>query len=64
MGIASTIKAGRLAGDVFTSQAIADFAKQAWEDWRSALNRGDHEAAAAHEAEFDELCAMFQENYQ
>lgn len=61
MGISQTIRAGRMAGDTITSQAVADFAKQAWDAWRAALARGDAEAAEAHEAEFDELCKLFQE---
>jgi hypothetical protein len=61
MGIAQTIKAGRMAGDPITPQAIADFAKATWDDWRCALNRGEHERASELEAEFDALCALFQE---
>ncbi len=61
MGIAQTIRAGKLAGSAYTSQAIADFAKHAWDEWRAALNRGDHENAKVHEDEFDALCALFQE---
>lgn len=62
MGIASAIHATQMAGGKITPQAIADLSKQIWDDWRRALNRGDMEAATELEAEFNDLCKLFQES--
>ena len=61
MGIASTIKSGRLAGGQITGQAVADFASHAWRDTRAPSQGGDAEAAKVHAAEFNALCELFQE---
>lgn len=45
-----------------TSQALADFAADAWREYRAALKRGDTLAAEQHEGEFDLLCKLFQDN--
>lgn len=62
MGLASAIKGTKLAGGEITSQAIADIAKNVWEDWRRALNAGRHAEASELEKEFSELCELFQGN--
>lgn len=61
MGISSSIKAVRMAGGEVTPQAIADFSKQVWDDWRRALNHGRTDEARELETEFEALCALFQE---
>lgn len=60
MPVSDAISAQLMAGGAVTTQAVADFAKDAYDAMTAAMRAGRHDEAREHEAEFDRLCALFQ----
>lgn len=60
MPASDAIRATLQAGGSMTSQAVADFAKQSYDDMLRSLRAGRLREAREHEAEFERLCELFQ----